>query len=134
MIFNQANRDRAIAYMDILFSRGRSVKIEIVTVSRSLSQKNYLWLVFTHVAMCTGNDKEDIYRLCLNKFSFTKEVKFNGLLEQVIVSMSAMNKDQMSMFIDKCVTFFRQEGIDVPDPETKEAIELYNEYKQRGWI
>ena len=134
MIFNKNNKDRAIAFMETVFSRNRPVKIEAVTESRTLSQNAYCWLVYTHVAMCTGNDKDDIYRLCLQKFGLVKDVNFNGLTEQVIISMSGMNKEQMSVYIDKCVTFFRQEGIDIPDCETHEAKELYNTYKQKGWI
>ena len=134
MIFKPSERDQAIAYLDGIFKAKRFAKIERVTESKSLSQNNYCWLCFTHIAFCTGNDKDDIYHFCLDKFALRHEVKINGTSENIIVSLSKMDKDQCRIFIDKFIIFFAQEGIALPNPEDKKVVEMYNWYKERGMI
>ena len=134
MIFSPTDRNRAILFLTNLFDKGRKVKIEPVTQSRTLSQNAYCWLVFTHVGFETGNIKEDIYQYCLDMFPVHKEINLNGEIALIKVTLSGMSKEQTSVFIDQFVIHFRQEGFDVPDPEEKRAIEMYQFYKEKGMI
>jgi hypothetical protein len=134
MIFHSKEIDRVTTYVTKLFERGRSVKIEPVTRTKSLSQVAFIWLVFTHVAQETGNTKEDIYQFCIEKFKVFKTIDINGVVSLVPVTLSGMDKEQVSVFIDNVVTYFRQEGIDVPDCEDKKAQEMMDYYKNKGLI
>lgn len=134
MIFKCSELDRATVCLTKHFERGKSVRIDPVTVSRSLSQNAYSWLVFTYVGQETGNTKEDVYAFCLKKFPVFKEVNINGVIELGQVTLSEMNKDQNSKFIDEFTTYFRSEGFAIPDPEDKKAIDMYNWYKERNAI
>ena len=134
MIFLPSHRERAIIYMDKLFEKKRSVKIDLVTESKTISQNNYCWLVFTCIGQDTGNSAEDIYQFCLSKFAPRKDINVNGSDDLIIVTLSQMTKEQTSRFIDLLVMHWRAEGFEIPEPSTKECIELYNEYKQKGYI
>ena len=134
MTFHSRELDRATTYLKKLFERGKSVRIEPITVSRSLSQNAYCWLVFTHVAQETGNTKDDIYQFCLSKFPFHKTIEINGVVQIIPVTLSGMDKEQNSQFIDQFVTYFRSEGIDIPDPEDKKALDMVNYYRERGQL
>ena len=134
MIFLPSERDRAILYLDKLFERKKHVKIDPITESKTLSQNSYLWLVFTHVAFETGSNKDDMYLYWLNKFPKYKEIPFQGEVCLVSISLSGFTKEQTSVFIDEVVTDARQEGYDVPDPDEKKTIEMYNYYKNKGLI
>ena len=132
MIFNPTEIQRATIYLTKLFERGKKVKIEPITRAKTISQNNYTWLVFTHIAQETGNIKEDIYQFCLKEFPTFKEIEINGEIHSVPVTLSGFTKEQTSFFIDCFVTFFRQEGIDIPSPEDKKCMEMYSFYRERG--
>jgi hypothetical protein len=80
MTFYPKEKDRAITYLNKLFERGKTVKIEPITQTATLSQNSYIWLVFTHVGQETGNTKEDIYQFCLKKFTIFKTIDINGII------------------------------------------------------
>jgi len=134
MIFHSHEIDRLNIYISKQFEKGKTLKVEPVTVSRSLSQNAYTWLVFTHIGSETGNTKDDIYQFCLAKFPVHKEIDVNGETCLIPVTLSGMNKEQNSHFIDQFVTFFRSEGYEVPEPEDKKTIDLYNFYKEKGML
>lgn len=134
MIFHPSDRNRLNLYVTNQFDRGKTLKVEIVTTSKTLSQNAYCWLVFTHIGQETGNTKEDVYQFCLKQFPVFKEIELNGIIDVIPVTLSKMDKDQVSHFIDEFVTFFRSEGYDVPDPEDSKSVEMYNYYKQKGLI
>jgi hypothetical protein len=48
------------------------------------------------------------------------------------ITLSVMDKEQKSYFIDQIVIFFKSEGIDVPYPDTKKALEMFQYYKEKG--
>lgn len=127
-------KQKAIEYLeDILLKHGK-VEVSKVKEMKTLSQVKYAWLCFTHVSEETGEDKDSIYNFCLNKFGIRKECSYKGEVEEYVLTLSGMDKDQCSNFIDKFVIFFRQEGIDLPDPETQRAKEMYFYYKEKGMI
>ena len=132
MIFLPSESNRLNLYVSSLFLKGRKVKVEPVTVTKTLSQNAYAWLVFTHIGDQTGNTKDDIYRFCLEKWPKFKEIEISGEIHQIPITLSGMNKDQVSNFIDEFTTFFRIEGYAVPDPEDKKAVDMYQYYKERG--
>jgi hypothetical protein len=132
MTFHSNEIDRAIVYIKKLFERGKSIKIEQITQSRSISQNSYCWLVFTHVGQETGYTKDEVYQFCLKKFQFNKVIDINGITEMIPITLSGMTKEQNSQFIDQVVTFFRSEGYEVPDPEDKKTMDMLDYYKNRG--
>jgi hypothetical protein len=132
MIFYPFEYERASTYLKKLFDRKRTVRIEYLTESKTISQNNYAWLIFTHVANETGNTKKDIYQLCLSRFPFHKEIEINGELHAIPITLSGMSRDQMREFIDQFTMFFRTEGFSIPEPEDKRTKEMYDYYKQRG--
>jgi len=132
MIFKPSEKERALLFLDNLFKKNRHVKIEHISESKTLSQNAYLWLVFTHIGFETGNTKDDIYHYYLDKFPYFKEIDINGEINQVKISLSQFTLDQCKTFIDSVTIDARQEGFDVPDPEDKKTLEMYNYYKQKG--
>lgn len=134
MTFNHTQRERMIIFLDKLIERKKIIKIEPITESKTLSQNNYIWLVFTHIANETGNTKEDIYQYYLKKYPIRKEIEINGLIDSIQVSLSKFTKEQTKVFIDQITTDARMEGFDIPDPEDLKINEMYNYYKEKGLI
>lgn len=136
MIYNKKQREQAITFIDKVFSRDRLLKIDYVKMSKTVSQNAYIWLVFTHIAFETGNNKEDIYGYYLEKFPTFKEIDLFGDSRTIKISMSnpGFDKEKMSVFIDKIVTDARQEGFDIPDPEDLKCKEMYDYYRNLGLI
>jgi hypothetical protein len=134
MIFHSNEIERLTIYVTNQFGRGKSLKVEPVTVTKTLSQLAYSWLVFTIISQETGYTKDEVYQFCLKKFPVHKEVTIGDTLTLIEISLSKMSKEQCSSFIDQFTTFFRTEGYSVPDPEDKRLRDLYNEYKERGLL
>ncbi|MFX1295602.1 MAG: hypothetical protein ACFFD2_12225 [Promethearchaeota archaeon] len=134
MIFKPTEQERAHKYLDNLFTKNRWIKIEHITESKTISQNNYAWLIFTHIAFSTGNNKDDIYQYYLDKFKTYKTIDINGTETNVIITMSKFTKEQMSRFIDNIVIDARQEGFDIPDSEDLKCREMYDYYKKLGMI
>jgi hypothetical protein len=134
MIFKPSEKERALLFLDKMFEKKRHVKIEHITESKTLSQNAYLWLIFTHIAFETGNDKDDIYQYYLNKFPYFKEININGEINQVKITLSKFDLMQYKSFIDNITIDARSEGFDIPDPEDLKAVNMYNYYKQNGLI
>ena len=132
MIFKPSEIDRATTFISKLFERGKSVKIEAITQSKTLSQNSFAWLVFAHIGQETGNTKDDIYQYCLKKFPTFKAIEVNGIVEMIPITLSAMDKEQASFFIDQFTIFFRSEGIDIPDPEDQKTKEMFDYYRNKG--
>jgi hypothetical protein len=134
MVFKPSDKERAITYLNNLLERKRWVKIEHITESKTLSQNAYLWLVFTHIAFETGNSKEDIYQYYLSKFPVKKEIDLNGVINLIPVTLSGFTKEQATNFIENVTSDARIEGFDIPNPEDKKAVEMYQYYKTKGLI
>lgn len=134
MIFKPSDRERAIKFIDNIFSKKKWIKIEHVAEARTLSQNSYLWLIFTHLGFETGSDKNDMYHYYLDKFPKFKEVEHLGETKLIRITLSGFSKDQNRVFIDEVATDARIEGFDVPDPEDKKALEMMNYYRQLGLI
>lgn len=126
--------DRAVLYLTRLFEKRRRVKIETVTETRTLSQNSYIWTVFTHLAMETGSDKQSYYDYYLKKFPVFGELVIYGEIYTMEITMSHFSKEQMSYWINEIAVDARQEGFDIPEPETHKALEMYQEYKNLGMI
>lgn len=134
MIFKPSEIKRALVFLDKMIARKKPFKIEPITETKTLSQVRYCWLVFTHIAFETGNSKEDIYQYYLNMFPVFKEIDVNGVLHQIQITLSQFDLMQCKVFIDNFTIDARQEGFDVPDPEDKKTVDMYNYYKQSGLI
>jgi hypothetical protein len=134
MIFKPSEEERAIIFLKKMFEKKRWVKIDFIPESKTLSQLAYIWVVFASIAEDTGNTPKDIYELFLEMFPTYKEIMINGEIKRIQITMSAFTKEQESLFIDRVVTYGRQEGYRIPDPSDKEAIAQYNYYKQKGLL
>lgn len=134
MIFKPSQEKEAIEYVKEQFSKKRWLKIDHIPEKKTINQNNYIWLVFTVIADHTGNYSKDIYEYYLDKFPNYKTI-YKGQAEiNIRISMSRFNVDQMSRFIDKVVIDARQEGFEIPDPEDKKALDMYNYYRKKGLI
>ena len=135
MTFHPAEIERLTVYVQKLFERGKSVKVEPIIGVKTLNQLRYIWLIFTHAAFETGSDKNYLYHLFLKRFPTLHEGKnLTGEIEMVPVTMSAFSKAEMIVFIDSVATELRSNGFEVIDPEDKRVSELYDFYKERGLI
>lgn len=132
MIFHPSEIDRLTIYVTKQFERKKSLKVEPVTQSKTISQNAYCWLVFTYIGQETGYTKDEVYEFCLAKFPHHKEIEIGGEIKLIPIRLSGMDKEQTSSFIDEFTTFFRTEGYLVPDPEDKKTLEMINYYKERG--
>jgi hypothetical protein len=133
MIFKPTELTRLNTFVSKAFERGKSVSVEPISGCKTISQNRYIWLVFTHVAQETGNTKDDIYQFCLQKFPTFKtiEVTETALIQ---LTLSGMSKEQTIFFIDQVVTYFWQEGFDIPSPDDLKCREIYEYYRERGMI
>lgn len=133
MIFDKSQRNKAINFIDKHLYNNNKIEIKAFNKTKSLSQNAYLWLIFTHVAYETGNNKNDIYFYYLNKFPVFKKI-YNPSKEEdlVPISLSYFNKEQTSFFIDNVVVDARQEGFDIPDPEDIKCSQMYDYYREKG--
>jgi len=134
MIFHCNEIERLSVYVQKQFERGKTLRIEPVTVTKTLSQVAYVWLVCTHLGQETGYTKDEIYQFCINKFPVHKEIEIAGEISLIPITLSKMTKEQASNFIDQLTIYFRSEGYIVLDPEDKRLRDLYNEYKERGLL
>lgn len=133
MIFKPSELDRAILFLKGLFDKRKHVKIEYIPQTKSIEQNRYIWLVFTIIAEETGSDKNYMYHLFMKRFPVFMELKNEfGEMELCPITMSLWSKLQMSDFIDKVVTEARTNGFEIPDPEDKKALEMYDYYRQKG--
>lgn len=135
MIFHPSDRDRLNLYVTNQFDRGKTLKIEIVTTSKTLNQLRYIHMVFAHIADQCGYRMEEAKKHYKATFPKYEEINFKGETELIqIASLRDFSKEQMSVFIDEVTTDARQEGFLVPDPEDKKASELYEYYRNKGII
>ena len=119
---------------EIELSTGYLLSFKKVKEAKTISQNRYIWLVFTFIADETGNTKDDIYKYYLDKFPSFKTIYVNKNEHYVNLSLSQMNKEQLSNFIDNVVIDSRQEGFDIPDPEDLKALQMYNYYNEKGMV
>ena len=135
MNFTPNEEQQAILYLKGIFKANRNAKIEKVTRSKSLSQNAYIWLVFTHIGFQVGSSKDDMYLYYLQKFPKFKEITTpENKIGFIALTLSGFNSDQTRQFIDEIVTHANCEGMDVPDPENKKALDMYNYYKEKGLL
>lgn len=133
-IYNPTQRFEAKEYLLTLFDSGKRVEIKPAPEKKSLSQNSYIWLVFTHIAYETGNDKNDIYYYFLDRFPKYKEITINGQIEHVSISLSSFTKEQTRAFIDEVVIYANTEGFNVPNPEDIKIMQMYEFYRNKGLI
>lgn len=99
---------------------------------RTISQNSYLWLLLTHVEQETGNDKSDLYYFMLHKYPIFKEITYDEIIRLVQITSSVFDVKQMIQFISNIKRFFRQEGFEMPDANTKRMWDMYNYYQDKG--
>lgn len=134
MIYRPSEIESLIIYARKQSERMKWLKIEPIPETKTINQNNYIWLVFTVIADDTGNTPQDIYEYYLEKYPLYKEITVSGNPANIRLSLSKLDKDQTSWFIDRIVTDARSEGYVIPDPGDKAAIDQFNFYKQRGLI
>lgn len=116
-----------------LFKKQATVEVKEVVQPKTLNQNRYIWLCFTHVAFETGATKEDIYEVCKLMFAPFYENTFDPEIDTK-KGISKMSKDEMTLFIDHSVTYLRQNGYELPDPDDLTAMQMYSFYHERGLL
>ena len=134
MIFKPSEKERALIYLDKCFQKNRFVDIKLISKKKTLSQNNYIWLIFTSVGQDTGNTADDIYRHCLALFPTYKTIDIGGEETKIQITLSEFTQEQTSVFIDRVATYWRSEGYSIPDPEDIETVKMFNYYKEKGLI
>jgi hypothetical protein len=97
---------------------GFTVYITDKRVVRSGNQNRYYWsMVVGSFARESGMDAEDVHDVWRRLFAgYTMEKWANGR-RRVYKSTSAMSKEEMSRYIERCIQFCAENGVVVPSPE-----------------
>ena len=105
---------------------------------RSLDSNAWMWVIFTHVQEETGNEKYDLYLWMLDRYPTFREVTYRKgdkiITKMVAISSSHFNQQEMCKFISNLSRFFRVEGIEIPEPNSKRALEMFDYYYSKGLI
>jgi len=103
---------------------------------RSLDSNAWMWVIFTHVEQETGNEKYDLYLWMLDRYPTFREVTYRKgdkiITKMVAISSSFFNQQEMCKFISNSSRFFRTEGFEIPKPNSKKALEMFEYYQNRG--
>lgn len=96
-------------------------------IQRTSSQNRYLHLLIGMVAMDVGVTleyaKQEYFKRLVNRDIFAIEVedKFFGKVER-LRSSAELNKEQMSMAIDRFKQWGREQGICMPEPQDESLL------------
>ena len=134
MTFTPTKYNECKKYVLELMAKNKVIEVKPTREKKTLSQNNYIWLVFTHIGYETGNTKDDMYKYFLDKFPFFKTIYVGGTEANIQLTLSAFSKEQTSFFIESLTADARIEGFDVPDPEDKKAADMYNYYRELGYL
>lgn len=131
------NQDRN-EFVEVVLSRdiktAHRAEFTKIQRPRTISQNSYMWLLLTHVEQETGNDKYDLYCWMLSRYPTCKEIVYNEKAYMIEITSSAFDVKQMARFISNIKRFFRQEGFEMPDANTKRMWDMYNYYSERGLL
>jgi len=115
-------------------------RIEFTKIQRkrSLDSNAWLWVIFTHVEQETGNEKYDMYLWMLDRYPTFREVTYRKgdkiITKMVDISSSFFNQQEMCKFISNISRFFRTEGIEIPESNSKRALKMFDYYNSKGLI
>lgn len=104
----------------IMLSRFANKKaiISIPKRKRTLTQLNYIYVLFEYLAEHTGHSKEEIKTIEKRRHLTPKEVEFKGQKHLVLPSLSTISNPDISELIEKVLADCASEGIVVPDRES----------------
>ena len=131
MIFKPSQIKEAINFLEQHIKQ-HPVEIKPYKQKKSLSQNNYLWLLFTHIGYETGNTKEDIYLYCIKKFAPLKTIYIDKIEDVIKLTLSQFTKEQAMIFINNILTEFQE--YDLPNPEDIKCLQMYEFYKEKGLL
>lgn len=132
---NQQKIDAIHEIMRMDISRPHIISCRRVVRKRTLNQNAGYWLWMTFLQQETGNEKQDLHDFFLYKFPISREIEMFGEIQLIWCGTSAANTSQMSDHMNKIEIFCKTElGIDLPDLNSEKAIELFNYYKEQGFL
>ena len=129
MLYNlqdELSRQRFAAKVRHLWEKGTIVELTDKH-RRSLQQNAYLHVAIGAVALETGNSleviKQEIYKRRVNPDLFVEE-KDDPVLGRMTVLRSSrdLNKEEMSLSIDRFRKFAEENGIYIPSPGDEELL------------
>ena len=82
----------------------------------------------------TGYDKQELYLLYLEMFPTRMEKMMFDEICTFRISSSNFDSKQASAFIENIRRHMAQNGVTTPEPGTEQAIEMFNHYKEIGYL
>jgi hypothetical protein len=131
MIFKPSQLSQAIQFITEHL-KINPVEIKPYKQKKTLSQNNYIWLLFTHVGFETGNTKETIYHYCIEKFAPINTCYIDKIEYSDKLTLSQFTKEQAIIFINNILAEFQE--YDLPDPEDIKCLQMYEFYKEKGLL
>jgi hypothetical protein len=125
---SEVDREMVISQIKRLdLKKNYTVDITQKNPHRTISQNALYWLWLTCISFETGNDKDDLHDILKKKYLEPKEVKMFGE-NHLIWTTTDNDTVKFKNYLDKIQIFASQEGIILPDPETKYWDEFYSYY------
>lgn len=133
MLFTKEKSKTAIVFLETLFSKDKTVRIEEVKGIRSNNQNSLYWLWLSCIAKETGNDKDDLHDEFRNMFLEKRRFMVLGKEKEKNISTTVLNTNEFKQYLDKIQIFMASEyGIALPNPEDENFKHFEEAYK--GYI
>lgn len=86
---------------------------------RTRSQNNYYWGVIVKTfADAVGMESDEVHDIWKRMFAGYRMMEFpGGKKRRVANSTASMSKNNMSLYIEKCIMFCAENGIVIPSPD-----------------
>lgn len=130
----QGLKDAFNEFKGVDLEKGYFVTLKRRSVAKTMSQNRYIWLVFTYIGQEIGYHSKEVYGIYLAKFPTYKTVYINGEERYSQITMSQFSKEQMTVFIDNVIIDASEYVPNIPDPNSLEALNMYNHYREKGLI
>lgn len=137
MIYGPGTYSEARARLEYLAMEKKTIELKEYRKKRTLNQNNGYWLWLTYLQEETGTDKEVYHGYFINRFPTRVEIEINGKREviQITTSHPLMNTARMNVYMNRIEEHASLEfGISLPDLKSKEALQMYEYYKEKGLI
>ncbi len=119
-------------YIDSLADdKSYKVTISLHRQQRSVSQNNLYWLWISIIADETGNDKESLHQLFMQKFIGWNTQSLHGSDIHTLPSTTKLSTAQFTTYLEQIDAWTATElGIILPHPEDKYWEEYINSYNK----
>jgi hypothetical protein len=131
MIFKKSQLNQALEFVKQHIQQS-NIEIKPDKQKKTLSQNAYIWLLCTHIGYETGNTKETIYHYCLDKFAPLNTCFIGDIEYPDRITLSGFSKEQAMIFINNILSEFQE--YDLPNPEDIKCLQMYEFYKEKGYL